>query len=80
MKIKQPKTADEAELLIVEIAEAFGMKVIIVSHADLEDMKGTEGWSHEQSEEALEIIADTLGNHVGYAIDGAIEQIKLNNE
>lgn len=78
--IKEPKTALEAEMLIQAISDKFGMKTIILSKTDFDDMMGTEGWTDEKMDEALEIAADNLGNQVGYAIDGAIEQVKINDQ
>lgn len=76
MKIKkQPKTAHEAQDLIHEIAKKFDMTAIVIGHADFDDMMGTEGWTKEQTDKAVEIATDEVAEHVGFALDNAIHEI-----
>ena len=79
MKIKkQPKTAHEAQDLIHEIAKKFNMTAIVIGHADFDDMMGTEKWTNEKVDKAIEIATDEVAEHVGFAIDNAIQEINSN--
>lgn len=75
MKIKQPKTAYEAETLIHEIAKEFKMEAIVITPADFEDKMGTEGWTDEKMNKAVNMATDEVAEHVGFAIDNAIWEI-----
>ena len=76
MKIKkQPKTEAEATRLIYDIADSFGLQLVIISPNDFEDMMGTEGWSNKRNCKAAYHAINEVGELVGDAIDNAIKTV-----
>jgi hypothetical protein len=73
--IKKPQTADEAMDAIFTIGKKFGLQIVIISPNDFEDMMGTEGWTKEQTDRAVEMATDEVSDQVGFALDNAIESI-----
>jgi len=60
---------------IFTIGKKFGLQIVIISPNDFEDMMGTEGWTKEQTDRAVEMVTDEVSDQVGFALDNAIESI-----
>ena len=73
--IKKPQTIDEAMEIIFALGQRFGFQSISIAREDFEDMMNTEGWTKEQTDRAVEVAIEEVGDQVGYAIDNAIHAI-----
>jgi predicted SAM-dependent methyltransferase len=76
--IKYPKTQDEAFELVFKLCKEFKFQAVLLSQDDFQEHFGTEKWTQQDYQQAVEIALEELCEQVGYVVDEALIQVNKN--
>ena len=77
-KINYPKTQEEAQELVFKLCQEFKFQAVLLSQDDFQEHYGTEKWTEQHYNQAIELAMEELCEQVGYALDEAFIKVNKN--